>query len=739
MPLSAKHSIQFLLLLASIFFHGKTFAQKPVNLQLKWYHQFQFAGYYAAQKQGYYKQVGLDVAISEGTPTRLPIKTVLEGVADYGISGPDIMTSYLQEKPVVVTAVIFQHSADVFLSLAKSGIRTPTDLVRKKIMAHDEHGFHVLRSIFLREGIPLDSIKFMNHSWKLDDLISGKADAITAYSTVEPQQLRGKGHQVTMIHPIDYGIDFYGDLIFTTRAKITQDPEEVQAFTKASIKGWEYAMSHKHELADYILALPGVKERGITKAFLLEEAREMEKLILPGLIEVGHINTGRWNSMLSLYKDLGVANKDANIDDLIYKPTNTRDNVLAVLVVILIAATIISIGILLWNWQLQKQVTLKTSALRAENKQRFEAEQRLDLAIKAAGLGLWEWDVPKGEIRLDEKGASLLGYTQQDAPLNIEDWINRSHPEDKERVALLSDELIHNDNNSNSVSYRIKTALGSWKWLLSFRRVITRDEKGNAERITGMFLDIDSIKNRENELNEISKELVKKNNELEKFAYITSHNLRAPVVNLKSLTEIYTDGEMDEAVAADIFSKIKQSVNRLDSTLNDLIEIVSSKEGETINLESLNLESELKYVMSTIEKQLTESGAQVHYDFAEARAVNFSRRYLHSIFLNLLTNAIKYRSMERPLAINMKSYPHKGFIYFVFEDNGIGIDMDKFKNKIFGLYQRFNPEREGKGLGLYIIKSQIEALDGKISVASELGKSTTFKILFYDPSPSLPS
>src|SRR5690606_36826335 len=119
-----------------------------------------------------------------------------------------------------------------------------------------------------------------------------------AYSTVEPFQVKKAGHDVYLISPRDYGLDFYGDLIFTSKEYADENPEIVDAFNRASIKGWEYALSHQDEIISYILTLPGVKERNIDKESLKFEARETEKLIYSNLVEIGHVNMGRFQNML---------------------------------------------------------------------------------------------------------------------------------------------------------------------------------------------------------------------------------------------------------------------------------------------------------------------------------------------------------------------------------------------------------------------------------------------------------
>jgi signal transduction histidine kinase len=228
----------------------------------------------------------------------------------------------------------------------------------------------------------------------------------------------------------------------------------------------------------------------------------------------------------------------------------------------------------------------------------------------------------------------------------------------------------------------------------------------------------------------MTKQLKKTNIELEKFAYITSHNLRAPVVNLMSLAEMQKDESLPEELHEEVNQKIHQCVKQLDTTLNDLVEIVASKSKENIQCEDLDLQTELNLVLSSIENQVTQSGLQIETNFHECQSIYFPRQFLNSILLNLLTNSIKYQSSERKLVISLKTRKSKDQTVLYFSDNGIGIDMEKFGNKIFGLYQRFHTKIDGKGLGLYIIKSQVEAMNGKIEVDSMPDVGTTFRIYF---------
>ena len=164
-------------------------------------------------------------------------------------------------------------------------------------------------------------------------------------------------------------------------------------------------------------------------------------------------------------------------------------------------------------------------------------------------------------------------------------WLDLVHDEDHDTVQEIMSGLVDGRFTSNSQAYRIKTKHGTWKWILSFSKVVSFLENGKAATMIGTHLDIDFIKEKEIELQDITNELRKTNSELEKFAYITSHNLRAPVVNLMSLTEMQSDETLTPELNEEITHKIHYCVKQLDSTLSDLIEIVASKSGKHVHKE----------------------------------------------------------------------------------------------------------------------------------------------------------
>ena len=221
-----------------------------VRLQLKWYHQFQFAGYYAAQSRGFYKDEGLDVEIFEGAPDKSPEKVVLARKAEFGVhDGADLMFRRLQGDSVVALAAIFQHSPYVIISKQSTAIRHPSDLVGRKVLITQDQGSAQILAMFRREGIKVNNtfdekpVRFVPHSWNVDDLIEDRADAMTAYVTEIARFKRQYDFDAAILNPLDYGIDFYGDTLFTSNEFLKAEPEVVERFRRASLRGWEFAMA----------------------------------------------------------------------------------------------------------------------------------------------------------------------------------------------------------------------------------------------------------------------------------------------------------------------------------------------------------------------------------------------------------------------------------------------------------------------------------------------------------------
>jgi diguanylate cyclase (GGDEF)-like protein/PAS domain S-box-containing protein len=281
--------------------HANRSPLTPITLQLKWRHQFQFAGYYAAIAQGYYKEAGFNVKLKEASAQINPIDEVLSGRSDFGIANSELMLYHLNGEPVIAIAAIIQHSPVVLMSIKASNILSPQDLIGKKLMYPiGDYGANTL-GILLKEGIQKSQIESIPLSYDIEDLITHKVDAMVGYVTDQPFLLQARGLEYNLIDPRTYGIDFYGDVLFTHQKLVEDSPEKVERFKAATLKGWRYAIEHADEMIDLILReYPTLK----TKQALVYEAQETIKLIVPKLVDLGHMNPGRWASIAETFINL---------------------------------------------------------------------------------------------------------------------------------------------------------------------------------------------------------------------------------------------------------------------------------------------------------------------------------------------------------------------------------------------------------------------------------------------------
>ena len=356
---------QLILIILALTACPSCFAYEKVVLQLKWSHQFQFAGYYAAQTQGYFAAEGLEVEIREIDHHRPPLEVVLSGDAQYGISDSSLVLARMQGKKPVILATIFQHSPLVLLSLESSGIVSPLELKNKHVMYLRGTDDAVIRAMFTELGMTPDDYQHVPHTFNDDDLVSGKVDAVSAYITDQPFYFRQNGIPVNIISPSNYGIDFYGDMIFVEEDYLRQNKEQALAFRRAVIRGWRYAINHQEEMVDWIQANLAPHK---TKANLMYEASMTSRIIQAGIIDLGYFSTNRFLRIADIYKQLDMVSNDANFDGIsyedyleepIYKRPWAR-------VAFFIAATVSLLTLLLWfnNQRLKSRVKEKTERLR---------------------------------------------------------------------------------------------------------------------------------------------------------------------------------------------------------------------------------------------------------------------------------------------------------------------------------------------------------------------------------------
>src|SRR5215203_241580 len=226
-------------------------------------------------------------------------------------------------------------------------------------------------------------------------------------------------------------------------------------------------------------------------------------------------------------------------------------------------------------------------------------------------------------------------------------------------------------------------------------------------------------------------DLIQRNKDLEQFTYIISHNLRAPVANIIGLSYRLKQTGLSDDLRSQIGAGLSTSVTKLDEVIRDLNDILKIRQMVNESKQLIKLETFISDIHLSIEKMIENEKAIILWNFTEAEEIVTIKGYLHSIFFNLISNSLKYRKPDETPMIKITSRKMNGKIVLLFEDNGIGIDLSTAGEHIFGLYKRFHTDRaEGKGMGLYMVKTQVESMGGKISISSEVNVGTQFKIEF---------
>ncbi|MEC4749668.1 diguanylate cyclase [Methylomicrobium sp. Wu6] len=336
-----------------------------IDLQLRWHHQFQFAGYYAAVAMGYYQQEGLEVRLHAGDPSHQPVQEVLSGRAHYAEGNSEVLFQRLKGKPLIALAAIFQHSPSILLTRKDTDIVSAHDLVGKKVMLMNRTEDADFLTMLLNEGISASQINIIPSSYRIEDLIAGKIDAFNAYSTNEPFFLKQRHIDYNIIEPSNYRVDFYSDIFFTSEQELRDHPKRVEKMLRATLKGWRYAMDHPDQIIDLLLKTYHVEK---SRAHLEFEAAEMRKLILPDIIEIGHMNPERWQHMTNTFVKAGLIPANDLLDGFIYSNTPKR---LPEWVIPVLAATsgiiLAILAVIYYLVQLNRRLALTRSQLHIAN------------------------------------------------------------------------------------------------------------------------------------------------------------------------------------------------------------------------------------------------------------------------------------------------------------------------------------------------------------------------------------
>lgn len=340
--------------------------------------------------------------------------------------------------------------------------------------------------------------------------------------------------------------------------------------------------------------------------------------------------------------------------------------------------------------------------------------------------GSWYIDFLKRKSYWDQQTRRILEYPEDYIP-SLKDS-SKYYPKEHQRFARYTFLECGIKGKSFNVEIKMLTKNGREFWVKAMGKPLFNDKK-EIIGVRGVFQDIDAVKTRALNLQRTSDIIASQNKRLFNFAHIVSHNLRSHTSNLTLITELINSFDNAEE-KLDLLSNVEDIAKSLNETIEHLNEVVTIQTSTNKSKTLIKFENILNQVLTSISQIIAKGKATINADFSELKEIEYIPAYLESIMLNLITNAIKYRHPDRDPVINIKSSLVDSKPVLKISDNGIGIDLNKFGNKIFGMYKTFHYNKDAVGIGLFITKNQIESLNGQIYVDSMVDNGTTFKIEF---------
>lgn len=745
------------------------YGSEAVTLQLKWRHAFQFAGYYAALAKGYYRDAGFDVTIKEAVPGQNVVDEVVSGRAQFGVGTSSLLLAWQGGQPIVVLAAIFQHSPYVVMARQEAGIGSIHDLFDKRLMMEplsDE-----ILAYLQREGIPMDRVTRLEHTFNVADLIDGRTDAISAYVTNQPFQLRLAGVPYHVFSPRSAGVDFYGDNLFTSQRLLEQQPARVQAFRDASLRGWEYAMAHPDEIIELILARYNTP--GHSADYLRFEAGQMRDLIQADLVQPGYMHPGRWQHIADIYAEIGMLPPGIELDGFLYTPDPETNlgwlyRLLAAGLAVIALVGAVSLYVLRINRRLKTNL--------AEVHAAHDRLQVLSTAIEQSPTGVVITGTDTRIEYVNPHFCKISGFDSADVIGNTPNLVNSGK----------NDPAIYRE------MWAALNAGGAWSGELLNKRksgetyweevhiAPVRDDAGVTTHFVSVKLDVDARKRAEAQARQLIDDLTLANAELkalnerleqtkgqlqqsEKMAAVgqlaagVAHEINNPIgfirSNLGTLGE-YVDGLLsvvdayqraEPALAAHPAVREELQKAKADADLTFIQEDVGvllreSREGvdrvraivenlreftrlDVADRHAFNLERGLDSTLGVLEGELR-GKAEIVREYAGLPDVECVAAQINQVFMNLITNAMQ--AIPGRGVIMLRTGCDGDSVWVEVADDGIGIAPENL-SRVFDPFFTTKPVGKGTGLGLSLAYGIVRQHGGSLTVRSKPGQGATFR------------
>ena len=701
---------------------------QPVKIQLKWSHQFQFAGYYAALHQGFYREEGLDVTIKPGGPQVVVDDEVLSGRADFGVLGSELIQMRTSGKPLVLLAVIMQHSPRAIIVRADSGINAPADLVGRQLMINLNEDTE-FRAMLIAEGISYEKLSVTPKDNTAEaKFIEGKIDGLNGSIGNQPVIFQSAGIPVKTIRPISYGIDFYGDSLFTSESHVQDHPEQVEKFRRATLKGWYYAMENIEEIVDLIVT---EYSPGKSREHLLFEAEAIRRLILPDLVDIGHVSRHRIERIAQIYADLDLVQPDYSLTGFLYNPDRNNAyivRVISILSVILTIAAICGAILLLFNSRLKKRVVEQTEELRTSNSLLKAVIEGTTDAIFLKNL--------KGQYLL-ANSAALKAFGKSESEVIGRDD-SELFPAESAGVIAEVDRRVLQSGQPQIAEELLETSYGLSYWLAN--KSPYRDPVGNLIGLIGISRNISDLKQTENEKKALQKQLVQaqKMESIGKLAGGIAHDFNNILAAMMGYTEIVLDDIPEGSQAAKDLDQVMAAGHRAKELIKQILTFSRQTETEKMVLQPAVL---VKETVKLLRSSMPATIAIEQEIAADSGFILADPTQIHQILMNFCTNG--FHAMEEQggtLTVSLKGRTLTGddllsepgvqpgeFVQLSIADTGCGI-APEVQEKIFEPYFTTKEIGKGTGMGLAIVHGIVKDCNGFITCRSKPGEGTVFHV-----------
>ncbi|MNS38339.1 Signal transduction histidine-protein kinase ArlS [compost metagenome] len=357
----------------------------------------------------------------------------------------------------------------------------------------------------------------------------------------------------------------------------------------------------------------------------------------------------------------------------------------------------------------------------------IQSQKKMESLINTIDGIVWECDYETYVFTyINKKAEEITGYTEEEWFSNGNFWGNTIHPDDRD-WAINYCAIESEKSQQYDFEYRMIAKDGSIIWIRDIVNVIR--ENGKPISLKGIMIDITKSKEAEKDLSNSFDLVTEQNKRLLNFSYIVSHNLRSHTSNIQSISALIETAETEEE-RFELVKMLQNVSNTLNETMLNLNEVVNIQTNINLIIENLNLKDNIDKILNILSEQIAFKKAVLDNNVAPEIFVKYNPAYLESILLNFISNAIRYSHPLRQPTIALKSYSENEKTVLEISDNGIGIDLKKYGDKLFGMYKTFHENPDSKGIGLFITKNQIDAMGGYVTVESEPNVGTTFKIYF---------